>query len=176
MSTNGYRMNLAMEFQSLRINWELILLLYYSTRNGFIKRKLCVPSGSLIYNQYYSRIYISKMENFLRFKKHKTTISTELSNLNTIQIQFMIYVRIIWFDKIAAWIDVLGYILCMVSGSQAYPFFFLRNKAIFFTYTFCMVMFNGRHNGAVQGCENKTRNNNNVQIIENACETFFSCK
>ena len=95
MRTNRYRMNLAMTFQSVRINWELILQLYYSTRNGFIKRELCVPSGSLMYNHYYSCTYISKMANFLRFKTHKTTISTEFDNLIAIQIQFMIDVRII---------------------------------------------------------------------------------
>ena len=95
MRTKRDSMNLSMVIQSLRINWDLILRAYYSTRNGFIIFELCCPSGSLMYCHYYRSIYISKIANFLGFTPHKTTIGTELDNLNTIENQFKIAVRTI---------------------------------------------------------------------------------
>ena len=89
MRTNGYRIALAMVFQSPRINWILIVCLYYSTQNGLNRLELCFVSGSLAYNHHYCHIYISKMANFWRFKSHKTTIGTKFDNLNTIERQFM---------------------------------------------------------------------------------------
>ena len=90
MRTNRDRIDVPTIFQSLRINWILVLGIYYSTQNGFIRHEVCTPSGSLAYNHYYQCEYISKMVNFLRLKHHKTTISTELSNLYKIENQFKI--------------------------------------------------------------------------------------
>ena len=79
-----------------------------------------------------------------------------------------------WFDKIVAWMVVLGYILCIISGSQAYPCFLLRKKTIFFTYTVSMAMYNARNNCVVQGYENNKRNDNSIEIVKK-CEwdVFF---
>ena len=95
MRTNRDRIDVPMIFQSLRINWILVLDIYYSTQNGFIRHEVCTPSGSLAYNDYYQCEYVSKMGNFCICKHHKTTISTELSNLHKFENQFKIAASVI---------------------------------------------------------------------------------
>ena len=95
MHKNRDCIDVPMIFQSLRINWILVLPIYYSTQNGFIRHEVCSLSGSLAYNHYYHCVYISKMANFSRLKHHKTTISTELSNLHIIENQIKIAASVI---------------------------------------------------------------------------------
>ena len=54
-------------------------------KNHNIRCEVCHLSGSLMCNDYYGRKYISKIANLCTFKHNTTTISAELNNLHTIE-------------------------------------------------------------------------------------------
>ena len=75
------------------------------------------------------------------------------------------YWNVCLFGKVSVWIDNIGYILGIQSvshASQSYP---VRYKKILFCNNVTMIIYNARNDASVQGWINKTKNNNNVEIV-----------
>ena len=92
---NGYRNHASMVLSTLIVIGELMQCIYYSTQNGFIWCKRCTVSGSWIYNHRAGYKFISRIVHFYGFQHHTTAISTELGNVNVIEIQFLFIVIVI---------------------------------------------------------------------------------